>query len=171
MLIEELPHQFSCVSTDLLARRQHVHRTGRLSDAIQASLALPVLFPPRRLGDQLLVDGGILDNLPVGLLTERDEGPVLAVNIAMGGGGGGPRRAGPPRTPPLGDTMLRTMMIGSGGAVETALAQGAAVITPPPMGVGLLEFHQLDLIVETGRMAARQLLEETGGSFPGTAWG
>jgi len=96
---------------------------------------------------------------------------VLAVNIAMGGGGGGPRRAGPPRTPPLGDTMLRTMMIGSGGAVETALAQGAAVITPPPMGVGLLEFHQLDLIVETGRMAARQLLEETGGSFPGTGWG
>jgi EmrB/QacA subfamily drug resistance transporter len=171
VLIEELPHQFSCVSTDLLARRQHVHRSGRLSDAIQASLALPVLFPPRRFGDQLLVDGGILDNLPVGLLTERDEGPVLAVNIAMGGGGGGPRRAGPPRTPPLGDTMLRTMMIGSGGAVEAAHAQGAAVVTPPPMGVGLLEFHQLDLIVESGRMAARQLLEQTGGSFPGTAWG
>ena len=48
--------------------------------------------------DRLLVDGGVLDNLPVDLLTERDEGPILAVNISMGGGGaaGAP---GPPRMP------------------------------------------------------------------------
>ena len=87
------------MSTDLLAARPHVHRTAALRGD-QASLALPVLFPPSRLGDQLLVDGGILDNLPVGLLTERDEGPVLAVNIAMGGGGGRAARTGPPRMPP-----------------------------------------------------------------------
>ena len=163
-LIEALPIQFRCNSVDLLGRSAVAHRSGELSEAVIASAALPVLFPPRPTGDRLLIDGGVLDNLPVSLLTERDEGPVLAVNIAMGGGG--PKRSGPVRTPPLGDTLLRTMMIGSGGAVEAARTRGATVITPPPLGVGLLEFHQLDVVVEAGRMAARELLGQTGGRFP-----
>jgi NTE family protein len=163
--IRALPRQFRCVSVDLLGRHTVAHRSGDLAQAVSASVSLPVLFPPMRTESTLLIDGGVLDNLPVGLLTERDEGPVVAVNIAMGGGGGGPRRQGPPRIPPLGDTLLRVMMIGSGGAVEAARAQGAWVVTPPPLGVGLLEFHQLDLVVEAGRMAARQLLEAADGQL------
>ena len=167
--IEALPRQFRCNSVDMMARDSVAHREGELSEAVIASVSLPVLFPPRPDGDRLLIDGGVLDNLPVGLLMERDEGPVVAVNIAMGGGG--PKRSGPPRTPPLGDTLLRTMMIGSGGAVQTARESGAFVITPPPLGVGLLEFHQMDLMVEAGRMAAREMLDQAGGQFPASAQG
>ena len=175
--IRALPHQFRCNSVDLLGRAEVAHRSGDLADAVAASVSLPVLFPPKRLGDRLLIDGGVLDNLPVGLLSERDEGPLLAVNIAMGGGGGGGsgsggsgngggRRTGPPRIPPLGDTLLRTMMIGSGGAVQAARDAGAYVVTPPPMGVGLLEFHQFDTVVEAGRRAARELLKAVGDTLP-----
>jgi EmrB/QacA subfamily drug resistance transporter len=165
--IQALPRQFRCMSVDLLGRVPMEHRRGDLAEAISASVSIPVLFPPMRIGDRLLVDGGVLDNLPVGLLTQRDEGPILAVNITMGGGGGGSaRRTGPPRMPSMGDTLLRVMMIGSGGAVQAARASGATVITPPPLGVGTLEWHQMDLVVEAGRMAARRLLEETGGQFP-----
>ena len=85
--IEALPVQFRCNSVDLLGRSAVAHRSGELSEAVIASVALPVLFPPRPTGDRLLIDGGVLDNLPVSLLTERDEGPILAVNIAMGSGG------------------------------------------------------------------------------------
>lgn len=60
----------------------------------------------------------------------------------------------------LGETLLRTMLIGSGGAVASAGAAGATVVTPPSLGVGLLEFHQLDVVVEAGLMAGRQLLEQ-----------
>lgn len=164
--IQGLPRQFRCMSVDLLGRAPMEHRSGDLAEAISASVSIPVLFPPMRIGNRLLVDGGVLDNLPVGLLTQRDEGPILAVNIAMGGGGGGAARTGPPRMPSMGDTLLRVMMIGSGGAVQSARAAGATVITPPPLGVGTLEWHQMDLVVEAGRMAARRLLEETGGQFP-----
>ncbi len=165
--IESLPRQFRCVSTDLLARDLHVHRSGTLWEAVAASARLPVLFPPLRSNGSLLVDGGILDNLPVGALTERDEGPVVAVNIGMGGDAapGGRRTDRPVRIPALGETLLRTMMIGSAGAVEKARAAGAFVITPPALGVGLLEFHQLDRMVEAGRLAARSLLEATGGDL------
>ena len=58
-------------------------------------------------------------------------------------------------------------MIGSGGAITAARAQGAWVVTPPTRGVGLLEFHQLDRMIEAGRSAARALLEETGGDLAG----
>ncbi len=163
-LIETLPRQFRCVSTDLFGRTSHVHRSGPLAAAVNASVSLPVLFPPARLDDRLLVDGGILDNLPYALLRERAEGPVVAVNIATGGNARDsavqPRRSGPPRIPALGETLLRIMLIGSGGAVERARASGVTVVTPAPMGVGLLEFHQIDRMVESGRAAARALLEQ-----------
>ena len=155
------------MSVDLLGRVAVEHRRGDLAEAVSASVSIPVGFPPMRLENRLLVDGGVLDNLPVRLLTERDEGPILAVNIAMGSGGGGSARTGPPRMPSMGDTLLRVMMIGSGGAVQAARARGATVITPPPLGVGTLEWHQFDLVVEAGRMAARELLEQTGGRIPG----
>jgi EmrB/QacA subfamily drug resistance transporter len=165
--IQALPRQFRCMSVDLLGRAPLEHRSGDLAEAISASVSIPVLFPPMRYGNRLLVDGGVLDNLPVRLLTERDEGPIIAVNIAMGGGGGGAARSGPPRMPSMGDTLLRVMMIGSGGAVQAARASGATIVTPPPLGVGTLEWHQMDLVVEAGRMAARELLEQTGGVLPG----
>jgi predicted acylesterase/phospholipase RssA len=72
------------VSTDLVSRTRQVHRRGSAVAAALASVRLPVLFPPIPDEDgRLLIDGGVLDNLPVDLLTERDEGPVVAVNISM----------------------------------------------------------------------------------------
>ncbi len=163
-VLEGLPRQLHVVSTDLVTRTRQVHRHGPVSRAVMASARLPVLFAPMPDDSgRLLIDGGVLDNLPADLLTERDEGPVVAVNIAMGGGGGG-GRSGPtrPRVPALGETLLRTMMIGSGGAVTAARAEGAWVLTPPTLGVGLLEFHQLDRMIGAGRAAARALLEQAG---------
>lgn len=167
-VIEGLPRQFQCVSTDLVSRTRQVHRRGGLVDAALASVRLPVLFPPIPDGQRLLIDGGVLDNLPVDLLTERAEGPVVAVNIAMGGSvrprptAAGPSSAPwplrPARIPTLGETLLRTMMIGSAGAVAAARDLGAWVVTPATLGVGLLEFHQLDRMVQAGRGAARALL-------------
>jgi predicted acylesterase/phospholipase RssA len=170
VLIEGLPREFRCSSTDLQSRSAYAHRSGDLVDAVMSSISLPVLFPPRRDGARLLADGGILDNLPVRLLTERSEGPIVAVNIGLGGGsprisdGPGATPATPPRVriPALGETLLRSVFIGSGGAAEAARAAGAVVVTPSSNGVGLLEFHQLDRMVESGRAAGRALLEQAG---------
>jgi len=115
----------------------------------------------------------VLDNLPAWLLTKRREGPVIAVHIGLGGR---PREQGTPavdgapaivvprpRVPSLGETLLRTMTIAGGGSTDDARAAGTYLVAPPSMGVGLLEFHQLDRMVEAGRLAARELLEATGG--------
>ena len=64
---------------------------------------------------------------------------------------------------------MRTMMIGSGGAVAAATSRGAWVVSPSSMGVGLLEFHQMDRMVESGRAAVRTLLERAGGDLRSSA--
>jgi NTE family protein len=161
---EGLPRQLRVVSVDLTSRERQVHEHGPLVEAVVASCRLPVLWPPVPRDDgRLLIDGSILDNLPADLLTERDEGPVVAVNI--GTGGSGVRRSGRPRVPSLGETLLRTMTLGSGGAVETARGHGAWVVSPSSSGTGLLEFHQFDRMVLAGRAAGRLLLEESGGDL------
>ena len=166
IVIEGLPRQFSAVSVDLASRTRQVHRRGRLLDATIASSRLPVLFAPLPQDDgRLLVDGGVLDNMPTDLLFERDEGPVVAVSI--GSGGEGRPRTGRPRVPGLGDTLMRTMMIGSGGAIDAARSRGAWVVAPSSLGVGLLEFHQLDRMIQSGRAAARALLEQASGDLFG----
>jgi EmrB/QacA subfamily drug resistance transporter len=163
-VIEGLARQLSVVSVDLVSRTRQVHRRGRLVDAALASSRLPVLFAPLPQDDgRLLLDGGVLDNMPTDLLVERDEGPVVAVSI--GSGGDGRSRSGRPRVPALGDTLMRTMMIGSAGAVESARSRGAWVVAPSSMGVGLLEFHQFDRMVQSGRAAVRQLLAEASGDL------
>ncbi|WP_404386579.1 DHA2 family efflux MFS transporter permease subunit [Knoellia locipacati] len=177
--IELLPRQFRCVSVDLLTRSQVVFRNGSLRDAVRASSRLPGLFPPIPTADQLLVDGGVLDNTPVDVLTERDEGPLVVVNVTMGArphrpvspGADGTQPARPPRAiriPMLGETLLRTMMIGSSD-YSAAAGSGIHVIAPPSKGVGLLEFHQLDQMIESGRESARELLDRTGGDLHGAS--
>jgi NTE family protein len=53
------------VSTDLYSGEPVIHSTGRVADAIRASVAIPQLFPPQELGDRLLVDGAVSNPLPV----------------------------------------------------------------------------------------------------------
>ncbi|WP_353952042.1 MFS transporter [Knoellia sp. S7-12] len=177
--IERLPRQFRCVSVDLLTRGLVVFRNGSLRDAVRASSRLPGLFPPIATSDQLLVDGGVLDNTPVDALTERNEGPLVVVNVTMGARPHRPMSVGPDgtpmarsprpvRIPMLGETLLRTMMIGSSDTAPARQA-GAYVISPSSMGVGLLEFHQLDTMIESGRAAARELLEQSGDELHGAS--
>ena len=163
-VFEGLPRRLRVVSVDLTNRERQVHERGGLVDAVVASCRLPVLWPPVPKDDgRLLVDGSLLDNLPADLLVERDEGPVVAVQI--GTGGSGVHRPGRPRVPSLGETLMRTMTLGSGGAVDAARRCGAWVVAPSSAGTGLLEFHQFDRMVAAGREAARALVEQAGGDL------
>jgi predicted acylesterase/phospholipase RssA len=161
-LVEELPKEFRCVSVDLLGRRAVVHRRGPVADAVGCSLRLPGIFPPYIYEGALHVDGGVLDNLPVSALAGT-EGPLVAVAVGFGGDAmpaSATEFAGPPRVPGIAETLIRTMMMGSGLAAATTLAQADVVIRPSTRGVGLLEFHQIDQAREAGRVAAREALPQ-----------
>jgi len=64
-LIEDLAIPFFCISTNLTRAEQVVHDRGLLKDALRASMSLPAMIPPVCKNGDLLVDGGLLNNLPI----------------------------------------------------------------------------------------------------------
>jgi NTE family protein len=173
--IERLPVRFFCVSTDLNSRAPVIHRRGSLPEAIFASLAVPGVFPPVATPDgHLLVDGGVLDNLPVETMAADAEGPVIAVDVSHGQMWR-PRRRRPASSwqvrarrlisgqdaelPRLAETMLRTLAVGSSDTVAAARRHADVVITPSVERAGLLDWKQLPQMRDAGRDSVRRLLE------------
>ena len=79
--IVDLWTPFFCVSTNISRANRQVHESGSLRDAIRSSCSIPGLFPPFQRLEQLLVDGGLLDNLPLDVMAERCRGPIIAVDV------------------------------------------------------------------------------------------
>ncbi|HRF43482.1 MAG TPA: patatin-like phospholipase RssA [Candidatus Competibacteraceae bacterium] len=80
-LIEMLPKPFGAVATDLRTGREVWFQTGSLLEAVRASIALPGLFSPVRYQDRWLVDGGLVDPLPISLCRAMGAEQVIAVNL------------------------------------------------------------------------------------------
>lgn len=80
--IEDLPVPLTLVASDLITTDEVVFRTGSLFEAIRASISIPLFFQPVQWQGRLLVDGGILNPLPLKQI-ERHEGDLLvAMNIS-----------------------------------------------------------------------------------------
>jgi len=80
--IEDLPMPFACVATELDTGREVWLREGSLLDACRASIALPGMFAPSRFReDKLLVDGGLVNPVPVSLARAMGGDLVIAVNL------------------------------------------------------------------------------------------
>lgn len=173
--IEELPRRFFCLSCDLVTREPVLHRTGPIVDAVYPSLAIPGVFPPVATADRrLLVDGGVLDNLPVATMARKGEGPVIAVDVT--GRVGQFKREQRPvierlsrplrraltgsetEIPRLGETIVRTVTVGSTDTVASARIYAELVISPNIEGIGLMEWTALPRVYELGRTAAREAL-------------
>lgn len=77
--IENLNIPCTIVASDLLSTEEVVFRSGSLFEAVRASISIPLFFQPVQLGHRLLIDGGILNPLPLHTI-ERKEGDIL---IAM----------------------------------------------------------------------------------------
>lgn len=79
--IEELPKTFACVATDLTNGREIWLRDGSVVDAVRASIAMPGLFTPVLRDGRLLVDGGLVNPVPVSLCRAMGADVVIAVDL------------------------------------------------------------------------------------------
>ena len=79
--IEQLHLPFGAVATDLVTGREIWLREGLLADAVRASIALPGLFTPVKLGNRWVVDGGLVNPVPVSLCRALGADIVIAVNL------------------------------------------------------------------------------------------
>jgi NTE family protein len=81
--IESLPVPIAMTGVDLETGEKVILDRGSLLDAIQATIALPGIFPPKLINNRLIIDGGIIDPVPVGLARSlRPDLPVVAVVLS-----------------------------------------------------------------------------------------
>ncbi len=179
-LIEDLWIPYFCVSSNLTRGAVHIHRAGPLWQAIRSSVALPGILPPMPSPEgDVLVDGAIMNNLPVDVMrTFSLGGRILAVNVRpeehMSAGelpddgilsgwsllgrtlnAFGTR----PNVPRIGEVLLR--MTETGNVLSTEEHEQIAELTfnPPVAGVGLMEFSASDRLLEIGYRHAMERLE------------
>ena len=79
--IEDLPLGFTAVATDLNRKREIWMSEGSLFDAIRASMAIPMVFTPVRRGTQLLVDGAVLNPLPIAPTLSSHTDLTIAIDV------------------------------------------------------------------------------------------
>lgn len=84
MDFNDLPIAYACVSANMLTGKQKIHRDGMLPVAMRASMAIPGVFTPVEIGDEVLVDGGLLNNFPVDVCKEMGADIIIGVNLSGG---------------------------------------------------------------------------------------
>lgn len=81
--IEELDIPLAIVATDIESGERVVFRDGPIDQAVRASISIPGIFVPERVNGRLLVDGGVIDRVPVSVLREMGADIVIAVDVAQ----------------------------------------------------------------------------------------
>ena len=120
--IEQLPKPYAAVATDLKSGREVCIEQGSLLDAVRASAALPGLFTPVRYDETWLVDGGLVNPVPVSVC--RALGVELVIAVDLNTGLVGRRIAGKERETDSEETLLVTALGGLAGQITASLKRG-----------------------------------------------
>jgi NTE family protein len=163
--IEDLPRAYFSTSVDIIGARPVHHRSGRLAVAVGASMALPMFVEPVVVENMLLLDGGLMDNLPSEAMAMDGEGPVIAVDVSEPS----VRSLSPdeqPMVPSFAETIFKVMLLSESDDTRRRSFVDLH-IRPDFDGVGILEFYMIDHLRDSGRRAARQALENAPDSIFG----
>ena len=140
--IERFPRRFGAVATDLRSRRTVVLSRGRLSKALRASIAIPGIFPPVMGDGQILVDGGMTENLPI--LACRRLGAEQVIGV---------------RLRPEWDVVP----FSSAASIATLEREpNILVIRPRIKGLSMWTVSDVPALIEAGRVAAEAALSASG---------
>jgi len=144
---------FHCVATDAETGKPVVIKSGSLAKAMRASMSLPSIFEPMELDGKLLIDGGVVRNLPVIEAIDMGADIVIAVDI----------------TSPLYDKeglislvqvleQTSSYKLAESVAIQKKLAD--VVISPNIEGIGTLDFNRGEDLLVLGQEAAKAILPE-----------
>ncbi|MEA1941628.1 MAG: patatin-like phospholipase family protein [Pseudomonadota bacterium] len=167
--IAEMVRPFFCLSSNLASGRPHVHRTGRLRDALRASIAIPGLLPPVVLHGQILVDGAVFTNFPAREMRAFHRGPVVGVDVTRAQGlnpddfidppsfFGWVRRHGFKSLPPITSLLMRAATVGVADHRDIG-REAADLLILPDTPVDIREWGRFDEVMEAGYEAAQGML-------------
>ena len=148
---EDLRLPFAVIAVDISSDEEVVLRSGELAPAIRASCSVPGIFEPVELGGRLLVDGGLLNDVPADVARTLVGGPVLAVKL-----NGGIREPSRPRS--IVDVLSASFAIVALRTFQQGLAGADIVVTPDLGRASYRDLRRVDVLVAAGERAAREAL-------------
>lgn len=156
--IEDLGRAFAAVATDLASGREIWLREGPVADAVRASIAMPGLFTPTSRDEQLLVDGALVNPVPVTLARAMNAEFVIAVDLSSSLVGRFVHEAGGRKNkmPNLAEVITGSLNIMSVRITRSRMAgEPADAVIQPRLGqIGLLQYHRGAEAIAEGRAAA-----------------
>ncbi len=160
-----------CVSSNLTTGVPQVHRRGLVRAALRASISLPGLLPPATQGQNVLVDGAVLKNLPVDVMRSGLSGPIIGVDVSRGLSItaadivrprsmlrwilSGQWRKGPP----IVSLLIRAATVSSGRDLAADREAADVLILPELAGVEIRDWSAYDPAVAAGHAAAIAALD------------
>lgn len=160
----ELP--YFCVSSDLTIGHHRRHDRGALARAVRASIALPGILPPVIDDGSVLVDGGVLRNLPTDLLRTAHEGLIIGSDVSRDVAVGESDIESPKswlrwflsgawrKGPPIVSVLMRSATLAGGSEVRAARAATDIYIMPDVSGVEIRNWQAYEHAVKAGYAAA-----------------
>ncbi|MBN7795015.1 patatin-like phospholipase family protein [Parahaliea mediterranea] len=179
--IEDFWLPFFCVSTSLTRARAVVHDRGSAWRAIRGSISIPGVLPPVSYRGEILVDGGVLNNLPVDVMREMNPfGQIIAVDVSAPSGPVAAaelkaevsgwrllasrlwRRMARGGSPGIVQTIMDSLMVGSSLNRHRNLERGLAdlYLNLHLEGIGILQFEAQDEAAQLGYEGAIERLRQ-----------
>jgi NTE family protein len=148
-----LPREFAAVATDIETGQPVVLTNGSLPDAMRASMALPSVFEPVRLAGRLLVDGGIVRNLPASDARDLGATFVICSNVSS-------PLARAERIQSITDVLRQTIAFNNIRSAAEQRGQCDIEILPDVASVGIVGFSNISDIIARGAAAAAAAHEQ-----------
>ena len=170
--IEDLRVPFFCISANLSTGRATEHLTGPVWQALRASVAIPGVLPPVFRGEEVLVDGAAINNLPVDVMQQHQPGFVIGVDVgadrsftAEAAQGEGPplwrffsRRNNGRRRINIFQVLARAGMINSATTAKQQRELADLLLKPTLTNIDLLNWQAFDRAIDLGYDYARDAL-------------
>ncbi|HEX9113097.1 MAG TPA: patatin-like phospholipase family protein, partial [Nitrospirota bacterium] len=150
--IESMKLPFAAVATDLNRGTRVVLDNGSVARAVHASCAIPGVFEPVNHQGRLLVDGGVVDNIPIAVAREKGADIVIAVDIS--------ENVQNFNITNVVDVMLQAVNIMFDENVKYRKKEADVLITPAVGNVAMLDFSQKKRCMQAGIEAAQKAVPE-----------
>jgi len=160
----DLKIPFACVATDIETGEEIVIDRGSVPEAIRASISIPGIFTPVEKDERYLVDGGLVNPVPVNILKRMGANLVIAVNVTPGVTGRTQQenkdRAEDSREPNIIKVLMQSIHIATYSLVRASLEDADIVIEPEIAHLGSAEFHHAEEFIRLGKLAAQEAMPE-----------
>ena len=159
----DLKIPFACTSTDIMTGEEVIICKGSVLEAVRASIAVPIIFSASQYNERFLVDGGLVDQIPVAVIKDMNADITIAVNVT-------PRIKKTKKRiyieeadlsmqplekePNMYTIMMNYMSIMNSRAADASLKKADIVIAPRLAGISFTDFKKAEQCILEGEFAA-----------------